>query len=325
MCPATRRSPGLRDVEASAPPESARSPRGSAGPHATTVASRYEVLDRLGVGGMAIVHRVHDRQTGRDLALKHPRWRGLAGWDPRFDPSVSLAREHRVLSRLDHPNIVRCHDLGIDESGEPFLLLELLDEPRTIVDYARSATPAQRVRALVEMFGALAYVHDRKLLHRDLKPCNVLVCRRPPSLDAQRSLSPRVCLIDFGLAAGPEDVTTPSAEGDEAPPSLVGSVLYLAPELVAGEPASPSSDMYAAGMIAAEVLTGEDPLRHTGPRTTLATLRDFSRDWLSSITGAARLDTRKVALLRRLLARDPRDRCSQAHEAASELEAMTRV
>ncbi len=290
----------------------------------TTIAGRYDLLARLGVGGTSVVHSARDRRTGCVFAIKRPRWRGLADWEPRLDARTSLEREYRVLSRLNHPHIVRSHDFGTDESGEPFLVLELLDEPRTILTYAHSTTREQRLRALVETFDALAHLHRAKVLHGDVKPSNVLVCGRRSQPDVERSLVPRTCLIDFGLAVGIESRTTPSADAGHLPPSLIGSALYLAPELAEGEPPSPASDLYAAGMIAAEVLTGASPRRYLGPRTTLASLRQFSREWLRDATSVADVGARATALLQKLLARDPKDRCSCASEAVFELEAIVR-
>ncbi|MGO9833624.1 MAG: serine/threonine-protein kinase [Polyangiaceae bacterium] len=288
------------------------------------VAGRYDVIARIGVGGMGVVHRVRDRQTDRLFAIKRPRLGGLSGSAPWPDPRASLARESLTLARLAHPHIVRFSDAGTDELGDPFLVLELLEQTRMIVDWRPASTHAQRLSALVQLFAALAHVHAAKLVHGDVTPSNVLLCARPTWPDSPRSGEPRVCLIDFGLATDAEAHTTPS-DRETSPPSLVGSALYLAPELIEGAPLSTASDLYAAGMIAAEVLTGTDPRRRASPRTTLTALRDFPRTWLDDTLGALGRDSRAAALLRCLLAIDPVRRCSCADEVVAELQAIGRA
>jgi len=284
-------------------------------PQAPLLGGRYEVLERLGAGGMGVVSRVHDRLTQRTLAVKQPRWRGLAEWEPRLDPRASLEREYRVLTRLDHPGILRAYDFGVDEGGEPYLVLDALEHVTPLTAGVRCAARREGVRALVEMFDALHHMHSRGYLHRDIKPSNVVLCS-----SARRAQRVHVCLIDFGLARALGDPAL--ADEDPCHPSLIGSALYLAPELVDGQAASPASDLYAAGMIAAQVFTGVDPMQRTGPRPTLARPRDLPREWVGGAADLLGVDDRAVALLRRLLARDPRARCARADEAAAALRAL---
>jgi len=289
---------------------------------ARTIAGRYDVLAHIGEGGMGIVHMVRDRQTDRTFAIKQPWFRGLPGTTPCLDPRAGILRESEALSRLDHPHIVRLSGAGTDESGEPFLVLELLEHSGTIVDLPPGASAGQRIRALVQMFSALAHVHGADLIHGDVTPSNVLLCTHSALSGAPLSLEPRVCLIDFGLAVrSGEHAILPELEAS-GPPSLVGSALYLAPELIEGAPMSTASDLYAAGMIAVEVLTRTNPRSRAGPRMTLPALREFPRAWLDDT--AAVLGRELVALLRRLLAREPGRRCPCANEVASELEAIAK-
>lgn len=296
-----------------------------ADPPLRTIAGRYDVLALIGAGGMGVIHHVRDRRTHGVFAIKQPWSLDPGGSAPYVDQRAGISREYHALSRLDHPHIVRLADSGTDEWGEPFLILELLEQARMIVDLPPAAPLAQRVRALVQMFEALAHVHAAKLVHGDVTPSNVLLCEHPAWPDTPRSLEPRVCLIDFGLAVGIEESPTPPDLDDRGPSSLVGSALYLAPELIEGAPLSIASDLYAAGMIAAEVLTGTDPRRRASPRTTLTALRDFPRDWLDDTLGALGRESRAAALLWSLLARDPVRRCSCADEAVAELENIGRT
>lgn len=297
----------------------------------TTVADRYDLVACLGVGGMGVVHSVRDRRTGQLFAIKQAAPERWGAAEPQTSPRTCLEREYRVLSRLRHVNVVRAYDFHSDGPGEPFLVLELLEHGWTIDCYGLGAASAERVRVLVEMFEGLAYVHRKGFVHRDIKPSNILVCHRPatgepfrPGADELPTPGPRVCLIDFGLTVGTDEKTTPAGDDGCGPPSLLGSRLYLAPELFDGENASFASDLYGAGMVAAEVLTGADPVFATGPRPTLASLLQFPRSWVEACRGNGALDKRSAALLLRLLAPDPGDRPSRAEEVVCELEAIGR-
>lgn len=272
-----------------------------------TIAGRYELVEPLGAGGMAIIHRAIDLRTGRWVAIKRPRTRAVEATDPRIAPGVSLARERKALLILDHPSVVRLHGAGVDEEGAPFLVLSLVEGARSIVVFARSAPYPLRIRAVSEMFEAIGHVHRRGLLHRDLKPSNVLVCTGAAGGRRVGSVS----LIDFGLAAGVDDEQHPDA-AHAGPFPLVGSALYLAPELVEGRAASAATEIYAAGLIAAEVLTGVHPLRGGRSSATLAALRDVPRRWAH-----LQRDAPTRMLLERLLARRPEDRWGSAEEVVA--------
>jgi serine/threonine protein kinase len=286
------------------------------GPRQRNPAFRYALLSPLGAGGMGIVHSALDTHTGRLVAIKRPWSLDPANQELGFEPRASILREGAALSRLAHPNVIRLWDHGADESGEPFLVLELLDRPGSIVSWAASASSAARVDALVQMFDALAHVHHARIAHGDINPSNVLVCEDLASQGAYPVPLPRVCVADFGLAT---DCDAPPSSCDRdatPPPSLAGSVLYLAPERMDGAIASPVSDIYAAGIIAAEVLTGANPRSRMGPRTTLSALRDFGVAWLDHLAIHFDLDRSATALLRSVLSRDCSARCT-AEEAAS--------
>jgi len=290
-----------------------------AAPPARTIAGRYDVLAHLGAGGMGTVHRVRDLRTHRFFAIKQP-WSGSpAGSVPYLDPRASLVREAAALARLYHPHVVHLLDVGTDESGEPFLVLELLERPTTIVTWPPSACRAERVQALVQLFEALAHVHRAHFVHGDVTPSNVLLCHSHDRTRWPRSPRARVCLIDFGLVVGTEECSTLPELDACGPPSLVGCALYLAPELVEGAPMSVASDLYAAGMIAAEVLTGTNPRSRVGPRATLSTLRDLPGAWLDEAASVLGRESRTLRLLRRLLARDPARRYASSDEVAFEL------
>jgi serine/threonine protein kinase len=163
---------------------------------------------------------------------------------------LTLAREFRLLSSLRHPNIISVLDYGFDDELRPYFTMELLDRAESIMR-AGAAAPEARVGLLVQTLQALAYLHRRGVIHRDLKPGNVMV------------VDGRVKVLDFGVS------TLREHEGDGGH-FIVGTLAYMAPELLGGAPASEASDLYAVGVIAYELFAG----RHPFEITTVPALRD---------------------------------------------------
>ncbi|MBC8099660.1 MAG: serine/threonine protein kinase, partial [Armatimonadetes bacterium] len=206
------------------------------------IGRRYLLGELLGQGGMGVVYDATDRLTGQAVALK----RVLSAQRPAApavshhstDLRLALASEFKVLASLRHPHIISVLDYGFDDQNQPFLTLELLRDHRTIIEWGAALPIAERVRLLMQMLEALAYLHRRGILHRDLKPANVMV------MDGQ------VKVLDFGLALLRSDVPEES---------VVGTLTYLAPEVLMGERASQASDLYAVGVLAYELLVGRHP------------------------------------------------------------------
>lgn len=204
------------------------------------VNNRYELRRLLGRGGMGEVFAAYDRLTQIDVAFKrvllHPGESDdtLSGVDFR----LALAMEFQTLGSLRHPNIISVLDYGFaDEGGHPFFTMELLHQPRNIIEAGRGLSFDAKLDLILQLLQALAYLHRRGIVHRDLKPDNVMV------VDGQ------VKVLDFGLALH---------RGGDA--SLVaGTLAYMAPELLQEAPASQASDLYACGMIAIELLAEKHP------------------------------------------------------------------
>lgn len=244
---------------------------------------RYELLDRIGAGGMGEVYRSRDRLTEEIVAVKRAlqmpvptastnAQSEILGLTAEKDiPSsflvceppdlrsentlltrMALASEFRVLSSLRHPNIISVLDFGFQTSGLPFFTMELLSGAVTITRAAEQQTLDVKLDLIFQMLQALSYLHRRGIIHRDLKPSNVLVTRL------------QVTLLDFGVAGLPEG-------------TLAGTVGFIAPELLQGAHPTPASDFYALGCIAYEILTGEPPYDEHAPEGQIPDLLPLER------------------------------------------------
>lgn len=247
---------------------------------------------------MGIVYRATDRLTGQTVALKQI---GLAPANLVFntmqweeDRTLALAHEFQVLASLRHPHIVSVQDYGFSEQG-PFFTMSLLEGAEPISRACRNRSTAERLALLQQMLHALHYLHQRGILHRDLKPDNVLV------------VGDSVYVLDFGLAIAE---SSPNAQP-------VGTLAYMSPEILMNKPPSHTSDLYAAGVIAYECLVGRFPYR-LGPLTT-----DLIHDILYAAPKLEAIaDSDLAALVGALLAKDPAQRPPHAYRVLERLAAL---
>lgn len=209
------------------------------------IGGRYRLLNQLGAGGMGKVYRVHDRLTGETVALKQvsaPAEADLttplptpSNYHITMDPRVTLAREFQAMATLRHPHILAVLDYGFQE-GTPYFTMELLEDAQTFLQYAQQQPLERQIELLVEVLRALMYIHRRDMIHRDLKPGNVLVS------------NDQVKVLDFGLSTEIAQAT-----------GTVGTLAYMPPEVLYGDPAGPSADLYSLGVMVYELLTGRHP------------------------------------------------------------------
>jgi serine/threonine-protein kinase len=209
---------------------------------------RYEVLGRLGQGGVGVVYRGRQAHLGRLVAIKvlHEEEAGIPQWRRRFE------REARALSALAHPNIVPVTDSGFDR-GAPFLVMELL-EGKTLKDLIKEG-PLPLGRALNiarQILRGLAFAHGKGIVHRDLKPANVFLQALPDHADHVR-------LLDFGLVKFLEGSSSRTHAELTHAGARLGTPAYMSPEQVKGTAVDARTDVYAAGVLLFELLSGRRP------------------------------------------------------------------
>jgi eukaryotic-like serine/threonine-protein kinase len=271
----------------------------------------YEVLARLGAGGMGDVYRARDPRLGREVAIK------LLPRELTSDPELigRFAQEARAASALSHPNIVTIYDIG-EHEGAPYLAMELVGGHtlRTLVREGPLSL-ARVVHIGAQIADGLAAAHERGIVHRDVKPENTMV-----------TADGLVKLLDFGLAKlldleqPSEQARDPDADALTRPGALVGTAGYMSPEQVRGRPADARSDLFALGCVLFEMATGRRPFQGETPFETLALILREEPDFGADL---GRVPPELERVIGRCLAKEPARRYPLARAVAVELRALT--
>jgi serine/threonine-protein kinase len=262
----------------------------------TATIGEYDVAGEIGRGGMAVVFLAHDLSLNRKVAIKAllPELLYTEGMDRRFK------HEARIAAKLDHPNILVIH--GVREANDLlFIVMKLVDGlPLSAIAKVSAPLPIAVVRfVLRHVAEALAYAHDEGVVHRDVKPANIMVDRRG-----------NVVVMDFGIAKAADDAQLTRTG------LVIGTPAYMSPEQCLAQGVSPASDQYSLGVVAFELLTGKTPFRGsplemqwahaTAPPPSVRSLRPDCPPELE-------------ALIERMLAKAPADRWPSLHEVAHAL------
>src|SRR5499427_8601860 len=283
--------------------------------------SHYQVLEKLGGGGMGVVYKVKDTRLGRNVALK------FLPDDISGDPQAieRFKREARAASSLNHPNICTIHDIGEFE-GRPFIAMELLEGQtlkHRIAD--RSIGVSELLETAIQITDGLDAAHSKGIVHRDIKPANIFLVDRGPAK-----------ILDFGLAKvesslrvggetsletslqtivdGPEFMTSPG--------SSMGTVAYMSPEQARGEALDLRSDLYSLGVVLYEMATGTVPFSGSTPAVIFNGILNSEAVPATSLN--SRLPTAIENVLTKALEKDKDLRYQTAAELRADLKRLRR-
>ena len=290
----------------------------------------YEIVGPLGAGGMGEVYRARDTRLQRDVAIKvlPPHFSAAPELRERFE------REARAVASLNHPNICVLHDVGRHEETD-FLVLEFLDGETLASRLARGQLSLEHALAIAtQLADALAAAHRAGVVHRDVKPGNVLLLRKAASGDSRWAGAPVAKLLDFGLAksagpvVGPPQHTRAGLQSDltslpTTPHNLtmqgtiLGTVEYMAPEQIEGQEADARTDIFALGVVVYEMLTGR---RAFSGRTHASLIGAILKDDPPPLSRDQPLAPPFLDhIVRRCLAKDPDERWQTAADLMREL------
>jgi ABC-type oligopeptide transport system substrate-binding subunit len=267
--------------------------------------NRYRIDTELGQGGMGTVYRADDMLLDRPVALKVLSTTGL-GTEGR----ARLLREARAAARLNHPNITAIYDAG-EADGASFIVMELLTGHTLREHQPQSLSEAIEIATHICL--ALEHAHANGIIHRDLKPENVMLLSSPP-LGEGSGVRVRVKLMDFGLAFH-SGATRITQEG-----MLVGTITYLAPELIEGQPATAASDLYALGVMLYELAAQRPPF--VGDALMMVLSQHLYAPVVPPSTYNTTILPALDQLIVQLLAKHPEDRPASAAEVRHALETL---
>ncbi|MGW7415560.1 serine/threonine-protein kinase [Streptomyces sp. NPDC054863] len=247
-----------------------------------TIGGRYRLVSRLGHGGMGTVWRAHDEIVDRDVAVKEPRVPDHLPERERQNVYLRMQREARAAARIEHPSVVTMHDVVV-EDGKPWIVMELV-QGHSLADRLQEGTLDVREAARIGLavLGALTAAHQAGVLHRDVKPDNVMLGQ-----------DGRVVLSDFGIA---------QVEGEQGlteTGGFVGSPEFISPERVLGQRPGPASDLWSLGVVLYAAVEGMSPYRRSNTPATLQAV--LSADPQTPARGSGPFG----ALVMRLLQKDP--------------------
>jgi serine/threonine protein kinase len=259
---------------------------------------RYEIVKELGRGTMGVVYQAHDPQIDRMVALKVLRPDRVVSQD--F--VLRFLREAKAIGRISHANIVTVYDVGQDH-GTIYIAMEFLEgRPLNEVIKGRTLPVDEAVEMCTQVASALGYAHSRGITHRDIKPSNIILT--PDN---------RIKLTDFGIAR----IEDPEAAQQTQAGDILGTPVYMAPEQVMGQKTDGRTDLYALGVIAYEMVTGNRPF---GGGNIAAIFQSITHETPDDPMKTGHVDNRKLAdLILKSLSKDPAGRFQTGEAMAAAL------
>lgn len=283
----------------------------------TIFGATYKIIDFIGEGGMGLVYKVEHLLMTKLLALKILKTENLteAVWK-RF------RAEGQAIARLDHSNIVRIYDMSQSEDGVPFYTMDLLIG-QSLADYLqenRRLTEAEALPIFRQVCAGLAYAHERGIIHRDIKPGNIMLIDRAET-DTTKAVEIRnklVKIVDFGIAKL-TDESGNTIQGLTKPGEVFGSPLYMSPEQCNGQKVDQRSDLYSVGITLFQALTGKPPLLGKTAIETTIMHQTTKPARLNDLSDQVEYSPRLEALVAKMLEKRPHDRYTSLAEVAKEL------
>ncbi len=277
----------------------------------TLLGDRYRLVKRIGRGGMGVVYRAQDLKLGgRPCAVKLLRQDTDHGFDgARFEKEIEL------MSRLSSPHIVNVTDTGCLFDGSPFVVMELL-RGRNLAQILKihgAIAPRRAVKMILDVLSGLDVAHRQGIVHRDIKPGNVFLCRN-------RYGEVMTKILDFGVAT---DINAKS-DTEQASAHAYGTAVYMAPEQFKRRPCDGMADLYGAGVLLYRMIAGKNPFSARDPVPEAIANRGTIRrlSWLheNAVPPTLGVDIALRTIIARLMAPDPADRFATAEEAIGALE-----
>lgn len=271
--------------------------------------SRYRILDKLGEGGMGVVYRAHDERLGKVVALKVLSARGSISSEDR----ARFKHEARAAAILNHPSIVTVFDYD-EYEGTPYIVYEYVEgETLDRLIVRGSLTEAQVIDISGQLASGLSYAHERGILHRDVKPQNLIV-----------TAEGRSKILDFGLAkrtelgfAGREGGSLASTTIATAVGKIMGTVQYMSPEQIAGESLDGRSDLFSLGVVIYEMAFGKNPF--LGPSVTSTIGKIMSADPFAFDRDNLKVSVPLREIISRCLQKKKEERYSSAQQLQQDL------
>jgi serine/threonine-protein kinase len=271
-----------------------------------TTLGRYEILEVLGRGGQSIAYKARDPKINRMVALKQILSNKGQPEKERADFLTRFLREAQSAGRLSHPNIATIYDFGGDEEGEPYIAMEYVDgcDLHVLIETEHPLRQARILRIFVQLCSALEYAHNAGIVHRDIKPGNIMLTRED-----------RVKIVDFGIAKMDSASLTQAG-------TVMGTPHYMSPEQIMGKPVDRRSDIFSLGVVLYESLTGEKPF--AGEHWTTVGFKIVNERQSSVLTREPSLLPDFDRIVEKVMAKDPAERFQSCAELGRVLEDLLR-
>ncbi|HEY9755603.1 MAG TPA: protein kinase [Oculatellaceae cyanobacterium] len=275
-------------------------------------AERYEFLEALGAGGMSTIYKARQRALNRMVAIKMMHEHLMNELTMR-----RFQAEGKAASSLNHPNIVKVHDFGLTDTGQPYMVMDLVEGKALdrVIDELGGLPLTQCLIVFIDIADALAHAHENGILHRDLKPGNVMI-----TTTLERPLVAKI--VDFGIAKMLDDKEDSPIQRLTQTGELFGSALYMSPEQCLGRKVDRRSDIYSFGCLMFECLTGNPPFQGDRLVDTLSKQMTTKAPLLSEARPDKKYPAKLEDLVDKCLAKNPDARFRTFEEVRSQLAAV---